>query len=203
MAQQLKICVIPEEINFTFTNPHVELAYHMALQTALRRAELLNVKVSDLYDSGVFISRQKIVVKGGKIKEFHITRNLQAKIEDYIKEHRPKGGNDYLFPSTVGVYYKARRHISSRTLNRWWRETQERSGVLDQLRDLGCPVKYFRWHDLRHTAITRFYKEHKNMYLARAFARHSNVSITEQYIHYSFNELAAALEKMDGGGDEL
>lgn len=41
----------------------------------------------------------------------------------------------------------------------------------------------YRFHDLRHTAITRYYEHTRDIWKTKEFARHTELSTTQKYIH--------------------
>jgi integrase len=45
----------------------------------------------------------------------------------------------------------------------------------------GC--RLYRYHDLRHTAITEFYRSTRDLELTKQFARHKSYQSTEIYLH--------------------
>jgi integrase len=58
-------------------------------------------------------------------------------------------------------------------------------------------VRIYRFHDLRHTAITEFYRETRDLELTRQFARHKSYSSTIVYVHVVERErIESAVEKL-------
>ena len=58
-------------------------------------------------------------------------------------------------------------------------------------------VKNFRWHDLRHTFISRLVMKDVNLRTVQELAGHKTISMTTRYAHLAPEHNQAAIEKLD------
>lgn len=79
----------------------------------------------------------------------------------------------------------AHRQLSERALQAAWTTWQGRAGVADP----------YRFHDLRHTAITRWAAASDDAFAVANLAGHSDVGTTLGYTHASTQRLASIVEK--------
>lgn len=59
------------------------------------------------------------------------------------------------------------------------------------------------WHTLRHTFASRLVNSGVNIVTVKELLGHSNISVTMRYAHTNFESKRAAVEKLDGFGDNL
>jgi len=57
-------------------------------------------------------------------------------------------------------------------------------------------IKGFRFHDLRHTALTWMFQEGVNIKTVQAIARHASIEMTARYIHERPEDQCAAVGKV-------
>jgi site-specific recombinase XerC len=74
---------------------------------------------------------------------------------------------------------QSRRRISPRRIQVSFRDWQARSGF----------GRLYRFHVLRHTAVTSVYRISRDLFLAQRFARHASPLTTTIYTHVSDEEL--------------
>ena len=58
-------------------------------------------------------------------------------------------------------------------------------------------IKNFRWHDLRHTFISRLVMKDVNLRTVQELAGHKTISMTTRYAHLAPEHNQAAIEKLD------
>jgi site-specific recombinase XerD len=58
-------------------------------------------------------------------------------------------------------------------------------------------VKNFRWHDLRHTFISRLVMKGVDLRTVQELAGHKTISMTVRYAHLAPEHNQAAIEKLD------
>ncbi len=73
---------------------------------------------------------------------------------------------------------------SKRTVQAAWHAWQKRAGIVDP----------YRFHDLRHTAITRFASAESDVFAVAEAAGHGDVRTTQKYVHTSPAKLRAMAE---------
>jgi integrase len=58
-------------------------------------------------------------------------------------------------------------------------------------------VQNFRWHDLRHTFVSRLVMKDVNLWTVQELAGHKTISMTTRYAHLAPEHNQAAVEKLD------
>jgi integrase len=133
----------------------IDLAY----ATALRRGDLMALRLADIGPEGLSVVQQKTKAK----LLYTMTPELRAILDRARRLHR-RVGTLLLFATRTGQAYSESGWESS------WRRIREKAGVKD-----------VHFHDIRHRAITdakqRFGIEH-----AQALAGHASVTMTEAYV---------------------
>jgi site-specific recombinase XerD len=76
--------------------------------------------------------------------------------------------------------------LSLRQVRGMFRRWQEKAGI----------DHFYRFHELRHTAITNVRRKTKDIRIAQLFARHANIETTLRYEHASDEELVHAVKDM-------
>ena len=153
------------------------LLIELALTTALRVRELVSL-TREQVQGKEWIS---VKVKGGRIERVYLPPKIRRLIESYLKTH----SSEWLFPNGRGD------HISGRHAQRIFYEIQDALNIPDG--------EKWNFHALRHTAITKFYFQTRDILLTRAFARHKRVETTTIYAHLNPLELARAVNQIERG----
>lgn len=144
-------------------NPWVKPLVQTALETAMRRGELLALRWAD-------IDLQRQVAK------LHITKNGQPRSVP-------------LSWKAVGVLKSMPRSIDGRVFPiEYWTVEHVFEGACRRAGILGL-----HFHDLRHTATTRMAKKVPNLIELSAITGHANLSMLKRYYHVSAEELALKL----------
>ena len=165
----------------TASNPRDHLIYSLALGTGLRLAEIVGLSVGDVYSQdGRPRSRLRIrpeIAKGGRTGDVFLPDALMGKLRKFWahKARRREGvaPGDPLFCS------QSRVRISKRRVQFAFRTWQVKAGF-DRL---------YRFHALRHTAVTNVYRASRDLFLAQRFARHVSPLTTTIYTHPSDQEM--------------
>ena len=139
--------------------PQWQCIIDMAYATALRRGDLMTLRLADIGPEGLSVVQQKTKAK----LLYTMTPELRALLDRVRRLHR-RVGTLLLFATRTGQAYSESGWESS------WRRIREKAGVKD-----------IHFHDIRHRAITdakqRFGIEH-----AQALAGHASVTMTEAYV---------------------
>ncbi len=163
--------------------------FSLALGTGLREGEICALDVRDVMRPDGHTKRsiqlRHFARKGNRdnvdarSQIVHLPDGTYYKLEKYVSTisaaappSRP------LFPSRQSA------RLSTRRLREIFREWQTRA-AFDTL---------YRFHDLRHTAITNAYRATKNIRIAQRVARHALLSTTTRYEHASDQDVAAAVK---------
>lgn len=121
-----------------------------------------------------------------------IPKRSRAAILSYLRALRARGwlrgpvwkGSPWI--TCKGATTKTSHHpVGDRAVQKVWHGWQKRAGIR-------MP---YRWHDLRHTAITRWSRSSGgDVFAVAELARHKNVRTTQRYVHQEPTRLAAIAE---------
>ncbi len=141
-----------------------------ALQTGMRKAEILNLKWSNIDFDYEYI--ELYVTKSGKSRKIPISTKLMK----ILKEILASSNSEYVFvnPSTNANYIDIHKSFET---------------VLENAK-----VNNFRFHDLRHTAATRMLEKGADIRTVQEILGHSSVSVTERYTHTNAKNKKNAIE---------
>ncbi|MBZ9608260.1 tyrosine-type recombinase/integrase [Clostridium estertheticum] len=146
----------------------------LALTTALRKSEIINIKIKHITThTGYDVI--KVIRKGGKEDIVKIQGNLLTMMNEYIrltKRNKLSSGGEYLFigHSTNG---NNKEKLDASTLNYMIKRVCKNAGI----------DKDLRVHSTRHTAITLAILAGATVEKVRDFAAHKNLATTNRYIH--------------------
>jgi integrase len=163
----------------------LKLAVHIALATGLREFEICKLRLEDLMENGA--CRRSLIVVGKKKNRatVYISESIRRAITDYVATYMPGQTTGYLLRSVLHDSPECR--FSEATLKQKWRSWQKAQGQ----------KTIYRFHDLRHTAITNFLNAcGGNLRLTQMFARHTNINTTVIYTHPNESDLEAGIDKM-------
>jgi integrase/recombinase XerC len=163
--------------------------FSLALGTGLREGEICALDVRDVMRPDGHTKRSiqlRHFARKGKHRDnvdaraqlVHLPDGTYYKLEKYVSHISAAASpSQPLFPS------RQSERLSTRRLRELFREWQKRAGF----------DKFYRFHDLRHTAITNAYRASKNIRIAQRVARHARLDTTTRYEHASDQEVAAAV----------
>jgi integrase len=147
--------------------------FDVALNTGMRKSEQFSLEWPQ-----VSLGRKRIRLdktKNGSSREIPLNKTC-LKVFEALYAIRPHNGR--IFQSKYG-----------RDLNdpRAWFE----------LAVAEAKVQNFRWHDLRHTFISRLVMKDVNLRTVQELAGHKTISMTTRYAHLAPEHNQAAIEKLD------
>ncbi len=147
--------------------------FDVALNTGMRKSEQFSLEWSQ-----VSLTRKRIRLektKNGSDREIPLNKTCLSVLEAL---HATRPHNGRVFLSKYG-----------RDLNnpRAWFEL-----ALEEAK-----VKNLRWHDLRHTFISRLVMKDVNLRTVQELAGHKTISMTTRYAHLAPEHNQAAIEKLD------
>jgi integrase len=146
------------------------------LQTAARRGELVNLAWESLHPDSVELCE----TKDGEKRSIRLSPDAKA----ILVLLRPKDIDPKAFvfePSTP------RKTLVSR-MRREWKNALKTSKIAK-----------IRFHDLRHTALTRLIHKGTDIRTVKDIAGHSSLKTTQRYLHSSDKIQQQAVEKLSGG----
>lgn len=118
-----------------------------------------------------------------------LPKRVRAVLGRYLRELRRrkwiKGTRGPLWITIKGRGESAHVEPSERAIQAAWAAWQRRAGVADP----------YRFHDLRHTAITRWTENTEDVYAVAMLAGHGDVRTTLGYKHSSPKRLASIVER--------
>ena len=117
-----------------------------------------------------------------------LPKRVRAVLGRYLRELRARkwirAWRGSLWITIKGRGEAAHRALSERAVQAAWQTWQERAGVADP----------YRFHDLRHTAITRWTENTDDVFAVSKLAGHNDVRTTIGYKHASPARLASIVE---------
>jgi len=119
-----------------------------------------------------------------------------------IRLERTKNGSDREIPlnkTCLGVLealHAIRPHNGRVFLSKYGRELNNPRAWFELALE-EAKVKNFRWHDLRHTFISRLVMKDVNLRTVQELAGHKTISMTTRYAHLAPEHNQAAIEKLD------
>ncbi len=160
------------------TCPVLEPFVRIALGTAMRRYEILSIRLEhiDLVDQQIFIPKAKC---GARMQP--MTPSLAQYLKTYLKE-KTEPGQVYLFPSETAASGH-REEI----------EKPFRRAVVAA----GLDVKKVCRHTLRHTAITHLVQAGVDLPTVQRFSGHRSIQMVFRYSHQSKDHINGALSQLE------
>lgn len=160
--------------------------YHRTLlvtlySTGLRRAELCQLKVSDIDSQRMMLRVQH--GKGGGDREIPLSPKLLEELREYWRWMKPK---IYMFPGMVHGL-RADVPLTSKVVWNACREAAQRAGITKQISP----------HTLRHSFATSLYDAGADLRAIQAVLGHSRLEHTMVYIHLSRKHLACVANPLD------
>lgn len=169
--------------------------FSIALGTALREAEIIALNCGDVFDSHGRARRRvelRVYKRAGKARgadainqEVFLPDALRYKLNKFrrwkIQKEEPVGEDDPLFASRKNA------RLSTRRLRAAFREWQEECGF----------GRHFKFHALRHTALTNLYESTRDIRLVQRVARHANVNTTTIYALPSDEDVVRSVRDLD------
>jgi integrase/recombinase XerD len=149
--------------------------------TAMRRAELCRLKVTDIDSQRMMIRIQQ--GKGGRDREVPLSPTLLETLRVYWRWMKPK---TYLFPGTVDGW-RADVPISPNTV--WL--------ACHQAARAASITKRFSPHTLRHSCATHWLEAGADLRTIQFLLGHSTLEHTLVYLHLSHKHLHAVPNPLD------
>jgi site-specific recombinase XerD len=173
----------PEEVGLLIES--AILPFHRVMlmtlyATGVRRAELANLRVSDI-DS----KRMVIRIQGGKglkDREVMLSKVLLEALREHWQRHRPK---EWLFPGGNNHTYS--KPITTKVPWQACQQAAKRCGL----------EKKVHPHVLRHCFATHLLDDGTDLRTIQVLLGHSSLAQTARYLHVSKRHLSAAISPLD------
>jgi site-specific recombinase XerD len=146
----------------------------LALTTALRKSEIINIRLKDIIKYGHY-DVIKVVRKGNKLDMVKLQPKVKELIYSYVKESGrtfENSGENYLFLGH-SLNKNNKEKLDASTLNYMIKKVCKTANI----------DKNLRVHSTRHTAITIAITKGATIEKVREFAAHKNIATTNRYIH--------------------
>ncbi|MBQ0054631.1 MAG: tyrosine-type recombinase/integrase [Synergistaceae bacterium] len=155
--------------------------FYTGIYCTLRISDILNLKVSDIYDNGKIKNRLIIKEqKTKKIKDTIINRKMRCIFADYISTLDNIRPEDFLFQNKEG---KALNRMTAYYF------------IKDACRKL--KIENVATHSLRKTGATALYNQTKSILDCKTLLNHSSSAITERYLRIDRQKIDSALEAIN------
>lgn len=146
--------------------PYLRTLLIIAIETGMRRGELLGLQWSD------FSHNRRVIIlkmtKNGSGREVPLSQRAFDALMDW-REHAPVDQST-VFPMTPGALEQA------------WRRLLIRTGIKD-----------LRFHDLRHEGVSRLFERGLNLIEVSTISGHKELRMLKRYTHLSADDLVARL----------
>ncbi len=146
----------------------------LALTTALRKSEMINIKISHITKYGHY-DVIDVMRKGGKRDLVKVQPKIKELIEQYLEatnRNVEENGDEYLFVGH-GVNKRNNEKMDPSTLNYMIKKVAMDCGINKKL----------KVHSTRHSAITIAITQGATIEKVREFAAHRSIATTNRYIH--------------------
>lgn len=143
----------------------------MALDTGMRKSEILKLKLKDINIENKMITVWQTNTKNSKTRRIPLSINLLARLKKYIKNHELKR-SDYLYKSKDfrGAFKGAIKRAN---------------------------IENFTFHDLRHTFASMLIQNDVGISIIANLLGHSSELITRRYAHLAQENLINAISVLD------
>jgi len=146
--------------------PYFKTLLVLAIETGMRRGELLGLRWSDISHNRRVITLA--MTKNGSGREVPLSQRAFDALMDW--KSRADVDRSTVFPMTAGALEQA------------WRRLLARSNV-----------KELRFHDLRHEGVSRLFERGLNMIEVSSISGHKELRMLKRYTHLSADDLVARL----------
>jgi integrase/recombinase XerD len=172
----------PEEVGLLIES--ADLPFHRVMlmtlyATGMRRAELANMRVSDIDSKRMVI---RVRGKGLKDREVMLSKVLYEALREHWKQHKPK---EWLFPG--GKWHTSSSPITSKVAWQACQQAAKRCGL----------EKKVHPHVLRHCFATHLLDADTDLRTIQLLLGHSSLEQTARYLHVSKRHLSAAVSPLD------
>lgn len=170
-----------------------KLIFKFLIKSGARISEVLALKIEDIPvpDFSSEVSVLHHVKSKGRYRDIYIPTELLSEIE-----HRSsvKAPHSYVF-TTQHPYYQ-NKPISYRGLYEVFKRAGKKAGI------------DFKFHDTRHTFVTRLVESGMDFSVVRILAGHKHITTTQKYVTLSTDYISKALAKYwasssMSGGDQV
>ncbi len=161
------------------------ILFKLLIQSGMRISEALSLKIQDIPipDHNRQVAVLHNIKSKGKLRDIYVPESLVEELDEYILSERlnVNSSHDYLFTSQHPSY--TNNHITYSGIYSVFKRAGQRAGF------------DFRFHNLRHTYISRLVESGMDVSVIRIIAGHVHLSTTEIYMTLSNDYITKSLEK--------
>ena len=160
-----------------------KLIFKFLIQSGARISEVLALKIEDIPVPNFSdpISVLHHVKSKGRHRDIYIPTELVAELDNFIMEHRSSIETEHSFIFTTQHPYHQNKPISYRGLYEVFKRSGKKIGI------------DFKFHDTRHTFVTRLVESGMDFSVVRILAGHKHISTTQKYVTLSTTYIAESL----------
>jgi integrase len=158
---------------------HLRPLVILALNTGLRRGELLGLTWEAVNFSGKLLTVAAATAKSGHTRRVPLNREALEMLTTWHARHDKPTSDAFVFPGYEGGRMKS--------ISTSWRSLMK----IAKLKD-------FRLHDCRHHFASKLVQAGVDLYTVKALLGHSEVAMTERYSHLAPNNLRSAVDRLAG-----
>ena len=170
-----------EQLLIQNSSPHLVPILVTALNTGMRKMEVLTLTWKDIDFDKSFITIRKTISKSKKVRRIPINSKLRGVL---LKQKIKTQHSGYVFLTNEGLPYSAKNPSA---LKRTYGTACNKAGI-----------KGLRFHDLRHTAATRMIENTGNIVAVSKILGHADIRTTMRYAHPE-QSLIDATESLNRG----
>lgn len=160
-----------------------KIIFKFLLQSGARISEVLALKIEDIPipDFTSEISVLHHIKSKGKYRDIYIPTTLLTELDGYIIEHRSLVKTEHNYVFTTHHPYQKNKPISYRGIYEVFKRAGKKVGI------------NFKFHDTRHTFVTRLVESGMDFSVVRILAGHKHITTTQKYVTLSEDYVASAL----------
>lgn len=162
-----------------------KLIFKFLIQSGARISEALALKIEDIpvpdFESEISVIHH--VKSKGKYRDIYIPTALLAELDEFIMEHRSSVMTAHSYVFTTQHPHQQNKPISYRGLYEVFKRAGKKVGI------------DFKFHDTRHTFVTRLVESGMDFSVVRILAGHKHITTTQKYVTLSTGYVAESLAK--------
>jgi integrase len=158
---------------------HLRPLVILALNTGLRRGELLGLTWGAVNFSGKMLTVTAATAKSGHTRRIPLNREAFEMLTTWHARHDKPKSDAFVFPGYGGERMKS--------IATSWRSLM-----------VAAKLKNFRLHDCRHHFASKLVQAGVDLYTVKELLGHSEIAMTERYSHLAPDNLRLAVEKVAG-----
>jgi len=171
-------------LGFHNANPWLRPLIILAIETAMRKGELLALRWTD-----VKFDQNKVISKNKDPKGVNLLREVPLSPRAIVVlKNIPTSLNGMVFPTSDNAIKLAFNRACGRACEHVF---DHKPGTLKACQCTG--ILNFRFHDLRHEATSRFFEKGLNPMQVAAITGHKTLQMLKRYTHLKAEDLAKLL----------